>query len=71
MIVDFTVKPDFQSGGFWATAKVRINTTKGADAYNEWYGTEKRKGDSFTISSSSYKEFNMMREQNNLSSVFG
>ena len=42
MTVDFTVKPDFQSGGSWATAKVRINTTKGADAYNEWYGTEKR-----------------------------
>ena len=70
MKVDFTVKPEFQSGGSWANASVRINTKRGADAYNEYFGTERKNGDCFTISNKSWKEFEMMRDMNRLSSMF-
>ena len=60
MKVDFTVKPEWTGGGAWDRAQVRINTKKGADACNEWYSTERRNGDSFYVSASSWKEFQMM-----------
>lgn len=71
MIVDFIVKPEFTGGGGWQRASVRINTQKGADAYNAYFDAEKKKGDVFMISNSMYKEFEVMRETTNLSSVFG
>lgn len=71
MKVDFTIKPEFTAMAKWERATVRINTKKGAEAYNEYFGTERRMGDTFTMSNNSWKEFEMMRESYNLSSVFG
>ena len=71
MKVDFTVKPEWTGMGSWDMATVRINTKKAAEAYNEWYGTERRINDSFKISSSSYKEFEMMVDASRLSRIFG
>ena len=71
MKVDFTIKPEYTGMGSWERATVRINTKKGAEAYNEYFGTERRNGDKFTMSQNSYKEFEMMRDANSLKSVFG
>lgn len=71
MKVDFIVKPEFTGGGGWQRATVRINTQKGADAYNAYFDSDKNKGDMFIISNLAYKEFEIMRETSNLSSVFG
>ena len=45
--------------------------TKGANVYNAYFDSDKNKGDMFIISNSAYKEFEIMRETSNLSSVFG
>ena len=71
MTTDFIVKPEYTGMGSWERATVRINTKKGADACNEYFGTERQKGDSFNVSSKNFKEFEMMRDANHLSSVFG
>ena len=71
MNVDFTIKPEYIGMGSWARATIRINTKRGADAYNEYFGTERQKGDSFNVSSKNFKEFEMMRDANRLSSMFG
>ena len=71
MNVDFTIKPEYTGMGSWDRAVIRINTKRGADAYNEYFGTERQKGDSFNVSSKNFKEFEMMRDTNRLSSMFG
>ena len=71
MIVDFTIKPDYEGGGKWDLAEVRINTKRGAEAYNEYFSTEKKLGDTFVISKASYYDFQMMQDMSRLSSIFG
>ena len=71
MKVDFTVKPEWTGMGGWERATIRINTKRGAEAYNEYFGTECKNGDMMKISQKSWKEFEMMRDTNRLSSVFG
>lgn len=60
MKADFTVNPSFVGGGGWSLATIEINTDKGVESYNDWYGTERRKGTPFSISSNSWNEFKRM-----------
>jgi len=71
MFIDFTIKPNYVNGMSWSTANVRVNTEKGAKAYNEYFCGEHRKGDTFTISARTMHDFRDMCDMNNCSLIFG
>lgn len=70
MKIDFVINADWTGGGGWRRATVKINTKQAAEAYNEYYGTERRVNDTFIIENDSYNEFDMMVKSYNLSSTF-
>ena len=70
MKTDFVINADWTGGGGWRRATVKINTKRAAEAYNEYYGTERRVNDIFIIENDSYNEFDMMLKSYNLSSTF-
>ena len=54
MKIDFVINADWTGGGGWRRATVKINTKQAAEAYNEYYGTERRVNDTFIIENDSY-----------------
>lgn len=47
---DIIIKPSYEQGGYWSMATLRLNTKRAADVYNDYFGTNKSKGDSFIVS---------------------